>query len=214
MGCGDAAASRSRLTNATAFSSVPWAPSEDRLQVAIAEEFLELVHDHQQVGRVIGNGLFVGVHQAELAHAQGGFDDLLDRHSFDFRGAEEAVGLHQGLRHRLDGIAARTEVRHAPRRSGGGHQAATQRGLESAIHQRRLAAARGADDRQEAVGRELVDHGVDLALATEEEVLLALVERTQAGKWIGQPCASDQQRRSRLRLSGDGRRRTQPWRRR
>src|SRR5271166_2025136 len=80
-------------------------------------------------------------------------------------------------------------MRHAPRGSGGGHQSAAQRGLQAAIHQRRLAAARCADDRQKARAGQLVDHGVDLTFAAKEEVLLAFVERTKSREWVGQPLA-------------------------
>ena len=39
------------------------------------------------------------------------------------------------------------------------------------------------------VARQLVDHGVDLALASKEEVLFVLVERPEPGKRVRQPGA-------------------------
>ena len=65
-------------------------------------------------------------------------------------------------------------------------KSAPQGRFQSAVHQRRLAAARGADDRKKSADRELVDHRVDLAFAAEEEVFLLFAERTQSRKRVGQ----------------------------
>ena len=53
-------------------------------------------------------------------------------------------------------------------------------------HQRRLAAARGADDRQESVRSQQLEQSGGLLLAAEEEVVLVAAKRAQAGKRIGQ----------------------------
>ena len=64
------------------------------------------------------------------------------------------------------------------------HQALAERRAQPAIDERGFAAARSADDGQKARGRKLVDHGVDLVLPAEEQVLLVLPERPQARKGI------------------------------
>src|SRR4051812_20746077 len=54
--------------------------------------------------------------------------------------------------------------------------------LQPAVHERRLAAAGGADYGQKARVGQLVDHGIDLVLPTEEQMLLVLPEGPQARK--------------------------------
>src|SRR5215831_13095312 len=58
------------------------------------------------------------------------------------------------------------------------------RRTQAAIDERRLAATRSADDREEARGGQLVDNRVNLALATEEEIFFLLAEWPQARKRI------------------------------
>ena len=58
-------------------------------------------------------------------------------------------------------------------------------GPQTAIHQRRLTAARRAHHGQKARLRQRVHHGVNLALSTEEQVLLVFAKRSQTRKGIG-----------------------------
>jgi hypothetical protein len=60
------------------------------------------------------------------------------------------------------------------------------RGDEARAHERRLAAARPADDREEPRRSKPPEQVVGLAFAAEEEVLLVGFERTQSGERVKQ----------------------------
>jgi hypothetical protein len=149
---------------------------------AEAEQFFELVHYYEQLHAFRQARLRDDVDEAETAQPQRGFHEFLCGKSLVVPPFEQHAGFCQRFRQRADRIAAaaRTELRHAPRRAGTGHVAAMQRRPQAAIDQRGLAASRGADHRQEAMRGKLVDHAVDLALAPEEQVLLIRTKRTQA----------------------------------
>ena len=95
------------------------------------------------------------------------------------------IGLDEGPREVLDGAAAGAENHHLPGRAGLGHGAAVQLGDHAGPHQRRLAAARGADDRQESVRSQQLQERRGLLLAAEEQVVLVAAKRAEAGKRIG-----------------------------
>src|SRR6516162_10994455 len=98
--------------------------------------------------------------------------------------AKQPAILRQGARHRPDRITAGTELRHAPCGAGPGHQALAEGRPQPAVDQRGLAAAGSADDGQKARVGQLVDHGIDLVLPAEEQMLLILSEGPQARKGI------------------------------
>ena len=129
------------------------------------------------------------VDQPEIAHAQRGLDQLVERHpAVSPPSNSTPVAAERAASAPIGSLPGRN-CDHAPGRAGAGHEPAVQRRPQPAVDQRGLAAARGADDREEAVARELVDHPVDLALAAEEQVLLVLAERPQAGKgFAGRRC--------------------------
>ena len=107
-----------------------------------------------------------------------GLYDLIDREAVFgviVLVSKERVG--QGFGHGVDGVAARTELGDAPFPAGARHQASVQAGTQPAVHQRGFAASGGPHDGQKVRGCQLIDHGVDLALPTKEEVFLFFVKR-------------------------------------
>ena len=75
---------------------------------------------------------------------------------------------------------AGAQQRDAPARAGRRHESAVQAGEQAGAHERRLAAARDADDREEALAGEPRDELVALPVASEEKVRLVLLVRAQA----------------------------------
>src|SRR5262245_51720666 len=65
------------------------------------------------------------------------------------------------------------------------HGAAVELGDHAGPHQRRLAAARGADDGQEAVRSQELQERRGLFLAAEEQVVLVAAKRAETRKRIG-----------------------------
>ena len=57
---------------------------------------------------------------------------------------------------------------------------------QAASNQRRLAAARGADDRQETSGSKPAQQVVDFVLATEKEMVLVRLEGPKSREWVDQ----------------------------
>ena len=113
-----------------------------------AEQLLELIDHDQQVGaRLEQLALFHRFDQAEAAAVERGEQPRQGAGIFPI----VEIGLDEGPREVLDGAAAGPENHHLPGRAGLGHGAAVQLGDHAGPHQRRLAAARGADDRQESV---------------------------------------------------------------
>ena len=167
-------------------NACPWRGG--RREPAVAEQFLELVDDHEQVDPRFQPCLLDDVDQPEPAHAQGRLDNLFARHARGRRclarrrrGEQHAV-LRQRVRQRRQRIAARPHHGDAPGRAGAGHQPAVQCRAQAAVDERRLAAARGPQHREKTLRCQLVDHRVDFRLATEEQLLLVGAERPQAGK--------------------------------
>jgi hypothetical protein len=85
-----------------------------------------------------------------------------------------------------DRIFTRTQRRDAPAGTGTRHEAALQRRDQPRSHQRRLAAARGADDGDEAGGPEPADERIGVGLAAEKEMLLVGLERPESGERVTQ----------------------------
>ena len=147
-----------------------------------AEQLLELIDHDQQVGaRLEQLALFHRFDQAEAAAVERGEQTRQGAGVFPI----VEIGLDEGPRQVLDRAAAGPKNHHLPGRAGLGHGAAIKLGDHAGPHQRRLAAARGADDRQESVGSQQLEQSGSLLLAAEEEVVLVAAKRAQAGKRIG-----------------------------
>ncbi len=148
-----------------------------------AEEFLELVDQHQDV---------VGVRQARLADAidetagaaaQRGFQEQSIELG-EFAAGAEYLGRVERARQVADRRVPGAQDGDPPARAGARHVAAVERRDQSGPHQRGLAAARTADDREEAIAAQPPQQFVDLPLAAEEQVVFVRFEGPQAGKRI------------------------------
>ena len=160
-----------------------WSPW-DGFRLPVAKQFFELIDDHQQIDALFQSRLLEDVDQSQLAHAQRGFDDFGQRQALHRILAKQHAVLPQGASHRAYRIIAGTELGHAPRCAGAGHQALAKRRPQAAVHERGLAAAGRSDDGEKVRVGQLVDHGVDLALPAEEQILLVLTEWPQARKRV------------------------------
>ena len=153
-------------------------------QLAVAEQFLELIDHHQEIDAIVQSRLFENVDQSLLAHAQGGFDDIGQRQAFrGIPGKQHAV-LSQSASHRSDRIGAGPKLRHAPRGARASHQTLAKRRPQPAVHQRGLAAAGRSDNGEKAGGGQFVDHGVDLVLPAEKQIFLVLPEGPETRKRV------------------------------
>ena len=153
-------------------------------QLPVAKQFFELIDHHQEIDAIVQSRLLENVDQSQLAHAQGGFDDIGQRQAFRRIPGETARRPRQGASHRSDRIGAGPELRHAPRGAGASHQTLAKRRPQPAVHQRGLAAAGRSDDGEKARGGQFVDHGVDLVLPAEEQILLVLPEGPETRKRV------------------------------
>src|SRR5205085_1750438 len=83
-----------------------------------------------------------------------------------------------------DGVIAGTHQDDAPGRAGLAHHSANQCRQQPGAHQRRLAAARRADHRQEARALELLDQAFDLIFASEEEMTFGKLKWPKSGEGV------------------------------
>src|SRR5262249_43789342 len=74
-----------------------------------------------------------------------------------------------------------------PGRAGPRHRAAVQLGDHAGPHQRRLAAARGADHGQESVRAQQLQERRGLLLAAEEQVVLVAAKGAETRERVGTP---------------------------
>ena len=76
------------------------------------------------------------------------------------------------------------ETRNAPARPRAAHRPAVQRGDQARADERGLAAARGADDREQTSRAQAAEQFVDLCFASEKEMIFVWLERPQPRKRI------------------------------
>ena len=81
----------------------------------------------------------------------------------------------------------RTHHDHLPRRAGAAHRSPVERGDQARTDERGLAAARGADHREEPMRSEKREELGRLSLAPEEQPVLVGMKRSQTWKRIGEP---------------------------
>ena len=110
-------------------------------RAAEAEQLLKLVHHHQQLGAGRQPRLLNHVHQAQAAQAQGEIHQLgrgqaFARHRRDGRRAVQHAGGRQRLRQLAQRVVLGPELRHAPGRTGAGHEAPVQRWPQAAVDER------------------------------------------------------------------------------
>ena len=148
------------------------------------EQLLELIDDEDDVLARRQPGLAHRLEEAAAAAAQESVERGATRVA-QLAGWPEHIGVVERRRHAADGILARPERCDTPAGSRLHHEPAVQGRNETRADQRRLAAARGADDREEASGPEAPQEVVHLALAPEEQVVLVRLEGPQARKGVG-----------------------------
>jgi hypothetical protein len=152
--------------------------------VAEAEQLLELIDDDEQLVVGVDMRETDGFRETARTAAQRRVEqDLLRGSEFRIRTAQH-VGRAQDRREVPKRIFARPHRRDAPARARARHEAAQHRRNQPGADQRRLAAARGPDEGEEAGRAEAAEKLVDLALASEEEVVFVGLERPKAGKRI------------------------------
>jgi len=159
------------------------------VKLAVAEEFFELVHDHQELGAFGQARLLPGFDQAPATHGKGGLDEFGEREGAVVQLAVQGARGGEGLGECPQGVAARSAAGDAPGAAGTGEEAPVQGRAQAAIDEGRLAAAGAADDGQEAPAGESVHHGVHLGFTAEEQVLLVFAEGADAGVGAGRQIA-------------------------
>ena len=168
--------SSSSFTNATASSRAVGA----RLRLLEAEQLLELIDDdeHVVVPAAVAPARTAST-KPERAAAERGFEQARDSYSPLAGSPPSTSGRSSADGQIADRVAAGTQERDAPARSGLRHVAAVQRGDQPGADERGLAAARRADDAQEARVPQAAEQIVDLLLPAEEQVVLVGLEAAQ-----------------------------------
>ena len=154
-------------------------------QLPVAKQLFELVHHHQQIDALAQPRLLADVDQSQLAHAQGGLDDLGQRQARRRILTKQHAVLGQGAGHRPIGSL--------PGRNWAMRQAVPARAIRPRRKAGRSPQLTSEDlplpevptTARKRVAGQLVDHGIDLVLPAEEQMLLILPERPQARKGIG-----------------------------